>query len=115
MARALVILEGGDAAARLPELERTVRVVHRLPPRLAIVDAPDEALEALERSTGVRSHRAPLDAAVLASLGPEERVFAEAALAPSGAKPARPGEGLPWDAPGFEPPDDGGGDGGGRR
>jgi hypothetical protein len=105
MGRALVILEGDAPAAGLPE---TVHVVHRLPPRLAIVEAGDEAIAALERASGVRVLRAPLDAAALASLSPEERVFVEASLSPVGEKPARAGDGLPWDAPGFEPPDRGG-------
>ena len=43
---------------------------------------------------------------VLAELDPNERLFVEGWLTNrSTAKTDRPGEGLPWDAPGMTPPD----------
>jgi hypothetical protein len=42
---------------------------------------------------------------VLNGLNPTEQVFAEAWALGRKPKAFRPGEGLSWDAPGFQPPD----------
>lgn len=90
-----------DVLARMPH---EVDVVHLLPPRAAIVRAPTGRVPEV---TGARCHRPPLPEEERAGLTAAERVFVAAwELRSSGLHPGpRVGEGLPWDAPGFEPPD----------
>lgn len=90
-----------DALARAPE---SVDLVHLLLPRLAIVRVPVGPLPPVPDAG---CHRPPLPAEEVARLTAAERLFVAAwELRSSGLHPGpRVGEGLPWDAPGFEPPD----------
>jgi hypothetical protein len=80
------------------------RVLQHMPPRFAIVVAGDEELRALQRSphvTAVFTDDVPPDA--LERLDPVSRAFAAGWNERQRLK-ERPGEGLPWDAPGFQAP-----------
>lgn len=106
MAERLVIL----AASGLPGAFDRLRARHTaaalLPPRLLVLSGGEAELDALRADPAVEAVLAPGDTALPASLSPEERLFAEAWLARQGmAGKTRPGEGLPWDAPGRLPPD----------
>jgi hypothetical protein len=85
-------------------------VTQALPPRLALVDvALADAAEILAQPYTVGVYAGPPPAGVLATLDLAERIFVDAwlarvQLALGGAGPP-PGDGLPWDAPGYEPPD----------
>lgn len=90
-----------DVLARMP---REVAVVHLLLPRAAIVRARAAQVPEVP---GARCHRPPLPEEERMGLTAAERVFVAAwELRSGGLHPGpRVGDGLPWDAPGFEPPD----------
>jgi len=101
---ALVVLDDGAAAGgRLAELRQHAVVLQWLPPRIAIVRV-EAKVPSLEAVPGTRWFLAGVPAEVSADFTPAERLFAEAWLSRRQAK-TRPGEGLPWDAPGREAPD----------
>jgi hypothetical protein len=80
------------------------QVVQRMPPRLAIVVADDDGIQAMTDSpavTGVYAGDVPPD--VLDGFDQVTRVFAASWNERRRPKQRR-GEGLSWDAPGFEPP-----------
>jgi len=100
----------------LQALRGVVPVSGDCPPRLALVPLPASAvprLEALPYVVGAYGAAPPAD--VLAALGDVERLFVTAWLervdAVSGQGDGghgdehRRGQGLPWDAPGYQPPD----------
>lgn len=98
---ALIVL-GRDAAHMA--LPAHVAVRHRLPPRLVVVAATRRDLEGLRDTPNVDEiyvDRAPADA--LTHLDASERLFAKAWNERIPAK-SRKGDGLPWDAPGFDAP-----------
>jgi hypothetical protein len=102
---ALIVLEPGTGQNLQAALAELVTITQSLPPRLLIVAAGPEALDAVRAVPGVAvvaTESVPRP--VLDSLEPHERVFVEAWNVGRRRKPGRPGEGLPWDARGFEPP-----------
>ncbi|MEW9873106.1 hypothetical protein [Arthrobacter sp. HS15c] len=101
---ALVVLEADDAAGSRLELVRQHAVVLQwLPPRIAIVLVP--AHRALPNAVpGTSWYTGDIPADVAAGFTPAERLFVDAWLSRREAK-FRPGDGLPWDAAGKEPPD----------
>lgn len=104
----LVILEGERAAQALDRIRAGHRVAQEASPRVVVVEAaaPDE--EARMRAIpGVRAVITGGDPApdAVEGLDQGDVLFARAwSLRMKGAK-RRAGEGLPWDAPGLEPPD----------
>jgi len=103
---ALVIIEESQAESVLLQAGHLVQVTQRLPPRLAIVRGQTSELEALRNLPGVIAvSEGPIPESALQLLNPTERVFAEAWGVGRQPKTARPGEGLAWDAEGFQPPD----------
>lgn len=103
---ALVIVEEVRAAEALSRVGELVELTQRLPPRLAIARGTQEALEAVRHLPGVVSvSEGAVPEPVLSGLNPTEQVFAEAWALGRKPKAFRPGEGLSWDAPGFQPPD----------
>lgn len=103
----LVVLTGAGAADAGVRPGR-YRVIARLPPRLMVVDAVDDLTASELRSdpavAGVFERDA--SAAQFEGLRPEEQLFVDGWLLGSTqeTKP-RVGDGLSWDAPGFQPPD----------
>ena len=81
-----------------------VEIQQRLPPRLAIVAADEEGLRALERKPEVRAvFTGDVPPEALTQLNEAERLFAAGWNQRHRPKQRR-GEGLPWDAPGFDAP-----------
>jgi hypothetical protein len=101
---ALVVLEEDDAAgSRLEQVRQHAVVLQWLPPRIAIVLVP--AHRALpDRVPGTSWYNGDIAADVAAGFTPTERLFVDAWQSRREAK-IRPGDGLPWDAAGREPPD----------
>ena len=99
----LIVLESRPASETLAQLRAVATVTQVFPPRLALVQAGPDARTRIARIQGVlhvlddRARKLPPD------LTPAERTFAAAWQARQQPK-TRPGDGLPWDAPGFEPP-----------
>lgn len=101
---ALVVLEEGDVAGGwLEGLRRHAVVLQWLPPRVAIV-LVKAGVPFPQDVPGSRWYPGDIPADVAAGLTPTERLFVDAWLSRREAK-FRPGEGLPWDAPGHEAPD----------
>lgn len=109
MGEILVLLDPRSAAEALDRVRATFRVVHVASPRLVVVEAEtDTAPESvLARTPGVVSAAAGGAVQPLGdhALSAEERLFVDAwvlRLRETVAK-QRPGDGLPWDADGFQP------------
>ncbi|MBI5110819.1 MAG: hypothetical protein HZA68_02475 [Rhodovulum sp.] len=115
MSECLVVLSAATAADVLAALRSRFRVTSALPPRLAVVDVDDveaeSALALLRATPGVETVLADPAApspggGVPPGLTADELLFVDAwRQRPALRSKARPGEGLPWDAEGFEPPD----------
>jgi hypothetical protein len=87
-------------------------VIGTLPPRVAVLRAAADDVPAIARMSRVvivRRSDAPDevvgDPRALQELDDAARLFVEAWRSQAPAKTDRPGDSLPWDAPGFEPPD----------
>lgn len=102
--RAEALLELRPGAPLDAVVHPHVEIHQRLPPRLAIVTADEEGLRALERKPEVRAvFTGDVPPEALARLDEPERLFAAGWNERHRPKKRR-GEGLPWDAPGFDPP-----------
>ena len=95
-----------------PEWPDRPRVVASAPPRVVVLRTePGSATDVVAhgRLVIVRnadgSNEEHGGADVVAELDDGARLFVEAWRQSPAAKSARPGEGLSWDSPGFEPPD----------
>lgn len=104
----LVLLDESELATSLAGLRQRGAVTQVASPRL-VVFAADHAhaagIESYPGVVGVFTGSLPAD--VIESLGDSEAIFAAAwALRHAGTSPKqRYGEGMSWDAPGFQPPD----------
>ena len=100
----LIVLDSQPASETLARLRAAANVTQVFPPRLALVRPGPDARTHIAGIQGVLhvlddpARKLPPD------LTPAERTFAAAWQARQQPR-TRPGEGLPWDAPGFEPPD----------
>jgi hypothetical protein len=104
----LVLLDEEGGQDVLESLRGKFRVTHVASPRLVVVDDVDGAREAaLRAAPGVVAVSGPeLPAGLQKRLTDGEQLFADAWSQRVTEGPReRPGEGLPWDAEGFEPPD----------
>lgn len=99
----LVVLRAATATESLERLKRQSHVISVLPPRLVVL-APGASREALGSLPGVEAVLAQTPGEVPPSLTDAEQLFVSAWRARAEDK-TRVGEGLPWDAPGFLPPD----------
>ena len=96
----LVLLEDEGGLERL---RRSLQVTQVASPRLAVVVAAEGALEAIDGVAEVAGPGESLQDEI--ALTDAERLFADAWALRTGEVPGeRPGDGLPWDAPGFTPP-----------
>lgn len=99
----LVLVEASSFVAAVERIRALARVTQLLPPRLVLVDD----------SRAVRDHAADVDGVIGVyddlsvldhDLDDASRAFVRAWDARKRPK-SRPGEGLDWDAHGFQPPD----------
>jgi len=103
---AIVVVDAAASENVLADLSRKVVIKHRLPPRIAVVAVDSSDLESIAHMDGVVAVcTAPIPGPVADILDPTERLFVEAWASGQTPKVSRPGDGLPWDAPGFQPPD----------
>lgn len=103
----LIVLRDATAADHASVLQSRHRVLTMVRPRLMILEVDPRTVAELDRDAaiaGVYERDVPAD--VLAGLRPDERLFVDGWLLQRTAesKP-RVGDGLSWDAPGFQPPD----------
>jgi hypothetical protein len=85
-----------------------VDVVESASPRVFVVHADEQTAESLEKQEGVNLFKSDdtLSEDLTKSLSPAEQLFVAGWQQRHQMRDKkRPGEGLPWDAPGFEPPD----------
>ena len=105
--RQILLVLTDDGAAHAAEFQGRYRVLTRLPPRLSVLDVDDLAVAELGRNpavAGVFERDAP--PALIEGLRPEEQLFVDAwRLGSTPETKPRAGDGLSWDAPGFQPPD----------
>ncbi len=101
----VILLENSDPA-ELARLQLTYQVSSMLEPRIAILEVGDVDLAVLAERQGLEGvYSDTIPPEVLSRLHPEEQLFVEAwSLQRTSRQKQRPGEGLPWDAPGFKAP-----------
>jgi hypothetical protein len=101
----LVILNDDATAQALATLRSVVTVTHVLAPRLVLVKSGVDAA-VLRSLPGVRSvYTDDVPAGVRFALTPSELLFVDGWGIRRHGKAHRLGQGLPWDTPGFLPPD----------
>lgn len=106
MAERLVVLSPAAGHAALAELQARYPVLGTLPPRLAVADLDDGQADALRRLPSTEAIISDPAEPLPPSLIESERLFGQAwQRRRQGGVRERPGEGLPWDAGGFLPPD----------
>lgn len=99
----LVLLDQHASQAAVAGLREIAEVLYVIPPRLVVVSASDDA--ALQAVPGVLHVLDSVPESLLRSLQPDEAIAARAFMQRKADRGPRPGEGLPWDAPGRKPPD----------
>ena len=106
MPQALLIFDELQSEKVLSRVAELASVTQRLPPRLAIVEGDSDRIAAVHGIPGIIAmFEGDVPETTLRQLNPTERLFAEAWAQSRHPKRGRVGEGLPWDAEGFEPPD----------
>jgi hypothetical protein len=100
---ALVVIDG-EAGRVLDEIEAAAQVTQILAPRLVLVSADAGVLARIAEIPGVGAVYTDVIESPPPDLTPAERVFMSAWELRAGAR-SRIGDGLPWDATGFDPPD----------
>lgn len=100
----LIVLEPGRMAEVLPALRAAATVTQVFPPRLLLLRT-DETDQVAALAGVLLATATSVPAQVRADLTPEEEMFVAGWEARRRGKAERPGQGLPWDAPGFLPPD----------
>lgn len=107
-AELFVVLDEDAADDTLERLRRAFRVKHVASRRLVVVEEAADARQTLRSVPGVVAVASPdIPTELMETLSPEEELFVAAwsrRMTPP-ARKQRPGDGLPWDAPGFSPPD----------
>jgi hypothetical protein len=96
----VVVADGDRFAEAIAQWRRSATVTQLLAPRLALL-IPDGEPPGIP---GTRWYRNDVPPDVLLDLTPTERIFV-AAWRDRRAPKVRPGDGVTWDTPGFEPPD----------
>jgi hypothetical protein len=100
--REALALIGEDNPNALDELRKVAAVTQVLPPRLALVSLPDE--RQAPDIPGIAWHLEDVPPEDFRRLSSQEQLFITAWKVRGGGK-ERPGDNLPWDAPGYLPPD----------
>lgn len=98
----LILLDNEHSSA---VLSGHATIVHAASPRLFVVRLESATYEEIAALPGVAAlSEQSLPPGLAAQLDPQEKLFA-AAFAARAIPKERVGDGLPWDAAGFEPPD----------
>lgn len=106
MAMHLIALDSDAPADTRARIAGIGRLAQAMPPRLMVVEAPAEAAVRLATMTGVRLLAGADSASALSEpLSDGEQLFVDGFFAARRKPGPMPGESLPWDAPGFSPPD----------
>ena len=100
----LVVMDAGQAPGALARLEGLGRVRQQLPPRLVVMAVAGDRLTDVLGVPGVQAVARCGEPVDVSSPSAAEQLFL-AAWVESTRPKQRPGEGQPWDAPGFLPPD----------
>ncbi|MBM3564016.1 MAG: hypothetical protein FJX48_12955 [Alphaproteobacteria bacterium] len=100
----LVVIDSVRSTEVLARLRVAVHVTQVFSPRLALVRNEPGAMERARAIPGVQHVRADDPRDLIPDLTPSEHLFVSAWVERVRPKTRR-GEGLNWDAPGFEPPD----------
>jgi hypothetical protein len=104
--QALVLVTEPDEEDALEHPAVGVKVVQRASSRVALVEGPVSRIRKLAALPGIEVIEDDIPDSLLELLSQPEALFARAWERRQHAHPEeRPGEGLAWDAPGFEPPD----------
>lgn len=103
----LVILQGDPGDLTSGRIRHGRRVTQRLSDRVFAIEHPGAAaLTELRAVPGALvCERGQVPEQLLAELSDAERLWVRAWDSRREGEKERPGSGLPWDAPGFEPPD----------
>jgi hypothetical protein len=106
MPERIVVLSTQGASSGLAEIQKRYRVLSVLPPRLVVVELDDTEMQAVRRLPSTQAIIARPTEAIPSLLEPNEQLFVEAwQQRQLFQNKQRPGEGQPWDAEGFQPPD----------
>ncbi len=100
----VLVDDAGRYAATVEQWRRSATVTQLLPPRLALVVLPPGAAPEQVFGVGTRWFGGDVPEVVLRELSEAELLFV-AAWRQRRRPKIRPGDGLPWDAPGYQPPD----------
>lgn len=87
----------------IEDLRRSATVTQQLPPRLALFLLTAQQSESIPNTSGAMFFVDDIPADILDGLSPQEQLFIQAWQARRSTK-KRPGDQLPWDAPGYTPP-----------
>ncbi|MCL9757938.1 hypothetical protein MXD95_001475 [Frankia sp. AiPa1] len=95
-----------DRGAGVRDVATFGRITSTLPPRLVLLAAPASRARELAALPGVRAVCVDdVPWALRAVLDPAETIFVDGWLARHTDKSRGESDGIPWDAPGFQPPD----------
>lgn len=101
---ALVLITADHYPAAIEKLRQSATVTQQLPPTLALVVLPSTQREPTPNIPGVTFYTNEIPSDVVNNLSTQEQLFIRAWQLRRAAK-ERPGDQLPWDAPGHTPPD----------
>jgi hypothetical protein len=103
----LTLLRTDAAVSQLERVQKQYTVISVLHPRILVLDVDDEMAAQLRRDpeiVGVYEGQVPAE--IVAHLEAREKLFVRAwSQQQSSEDKKRTGDGLPWDSPGFIPPD----------
>lgn len=102
---ALVILDPADDGGAAQAVRAHARVTQSISPRVLVVSTAGADLERIRLHPGVSRVVAGAAPGEIPGLDAQESLFVAAWASRQGGKAARGGDGLPWDTPGFTPPD----------
>ncbi len=101
----LVLFKEPPSPRAMTNLKARYRVTSLMPPRLVVLDMQENELPELQRMAGVEAVLTGPTSSLPASLTEQERLFITGWLQRRHGGKQRKGEGLPWDAEGYLPPD----------
>ena len=102
----LVVLSTTMGGKALEFIRKNFRVLQEVSPRVLILEKTAQAMMLQSRTEVIAVIEGDIDQEILDTLDASETLFSQAwAMRMQKQPEERPGEGLPWDATDFEPPD----------